>query len=446
MQPATMQIHHQVRKSRQAYSVAFVLVRGMPSASVRAQNLAVVQVGGRQWWVPAKQSTPSESQSGFIVILFAPLHTLQLFCSHWRVVCPAVIGSPFGATSPVSTDPSTGKQYGHTFPQITPADQARVHAMLLEQVLQLPYVHAVVGASMGGMQALHFACLFPLAAKRLVCIAATPRTSPTTVAMRHAQRTAIMLDPEYQDGRYWDVAAGGNGSGPISGLRVARQMGMMAYRSREEFDARFDWAVTGKPSLPHAAFEVESYLTYQGKKFAGQFDANCYLLLSRCMDLMDIAQSLPKAVVGGSCRTETRRTPAAAESTAQRYHEASAVSSSAPPLIMTGGRYSLSDRPAHYSYQEAAARIRADCLLIGIQQDTLCPQAELRKLQEVALSSAPAGSSKHMHFHSISSVFGHDSFLHDFLVLGGLTKAHLTRGLEQQLAAEEAHTTGLSAP
>lgn len=362
-------------------------------------------------------------------------------CSHWRVVCPAVLGSPYGATSPASIDPATGQQYGSSFPQITPLDQARMHALLLQHVLKLPSVHAVVGASMGGMQALHFAALFPQAAKRVVCIAATPRTSPMTVAMRHAQRTAIMLDPEFRGGRYWDVTSGGDGSGPIAGLRIARQMGMMAYRSREEFDARFSWAVTGKPSLPHAAFEVESYLTYQGKKFAGQFDANCYLLLSRCMDLMNIAQTLPRTVAGPQSH------------------------SAAPPGVSSGGgvqpindtpavagdsvleaNYSLQSRPARCSYEEAVGRVKADSLLIGVRQDALCPQDELKRMAEVANAYAAPGAQPHVHFHSINSVFGHDSFLHDFGVLGGLIKSHLTAGLEAQLAAEEAHTTGLSAP
>ena len=309
-----------------------------------------------------------------------------------------MLGSPLGSTSAASGNPLTGQRYGLSFPQVTPADQAVVHYQLMQR-LGISHVHAVVGASMGGMQALQFARLFPDAVRRLVAVATTARTSPMSVAIRHAQRSAIMADPAFKGGRYWDpTTPGGATPGPLAGLGVARQIGMMAYRSREEFDARFNWDVTGAPNMPHNAFEVESYLSYQGRKFAPQFDANCYLQLSRAMDLQNIAAGHP-AVPGSD--------------------------------------------PGPEGFAGAALRMQCAGLLVGVRQDALIPEGELALLADVF---AQAGRGDAMRFVSLGSRYGHDSFLHEYDALGALVQEHLTAGLDRQLLEEARHTTGLSAP
>jgi homoserine O-acetyltransferase len=180
----------------------------------------------------------------------------------WRVICLSVLGSHFGPTNPASPRPGAApaRSWRADFPQLTPTDLARCHRLALEAlgVLDGPGgaaaaparepLHAVVGASLGGMQALQFGSLFPGDVRRLVAVACTGRTTPFTVALRRSQRRAILADPEYRDGDYADF---GSGRGPVEGLRLARELGTILYRSREEFDARFDWS----PSSASAAKE-----------------------------------------------------------------------------------------------------------------------------------------------------------------------------------------------
>lgn len=200
---------------------------------------------------------------------------LDKFC----VVCPCPIGSPFGSVSPATINQRTGKRWGPEFPQVTPADMANVHAMLLDH-LGINQVHAVVGGSMGGMQALQFAVRFPGRFLRCAAVASTGQTSPSTVALRTVQRSAIALDPAFKEGWYADDEL------PIRGMGVARKIGTINYRSRTEFDSRFEWQYDD--SL--GSFDVERYLEHQAVKFTKPscYDPNCYLALSKGMDLMDL--------------------------------------------------------------------------------------------------------------------------------------------------------------
>jgi homoserine acetyltransferase len=257
--------------------------------SVRAHNLASIPVSFVLWLSGAL----SFNGVCFFPVLLDCKVVVTLACAHVSVyvhvrVC-SPLGGPFGSSSPLTLDPRTGRRYKSSFPQITPADQARVQAALLDE-LGIDRVHAVVGGSMGGMQALCFAALYPSRWNRLVSLCSTGRTSPSTVAIRSVQRAIVEMDPAWNQGNYAD------GAGPLAGMGVARALGTTYYRSRPEFDARFDW----QPRYPGSAsvtltnpirFAVEGYLGHAARTFPLQYDANCWLLLSRCMDLMDMGRS-----------------------------------------------------------------------------------------------------------------------------------------------------------
>ncbi|ETL97521.1 homoserine O-acetyltransferase [Phytophthora nicotianae CJ01A1] len=261
--------------------------------------------------------------------------------SYFRVICPSVLGSPFGATSPLTINPLTGEKYKASFPQLTPADMARCHAKILDD-LGIDSVHTVIGASMGGIQALEFAAQFPDRLDRLVGLACTHQTTPGTVAFRRVQRRAILADPQYKDGHYTPGV-------PLEGMKVARELGMTCYRSREEFDARFDWNPTGPMHFKTTTFEVESYMDYQANKFARLYDPNCYLLLSKAMDLTNL------------------------------------------------GRNAL-------NLAEGTSRISADTLIIGIKQDLLIPIQEQRNLVNILQSYG-----HNAQLVEVDSKFGHDA-------------------------------------
>eukprot|EP00656_Telonema_subtile_P031135 TRINITY_DN34118_c0_g1_i2.p1 TRINITY_DN34118_c0_g1~~TRINITY_DN34118_c0_g1_i2.p1 ORF type:complete len:338 (-),score=39.55 TRINITY_DN34118_c0_g1_i2:232-1245(-) len=199
----------------------------------------------------------------------------------YHVIVPSPLGSPHGSTCPLETRPGgNGEHWGPDFPAISPADMADAHALLLDY-LGIDALHAVVGGSMGGMQAMQFALRHPDRVDRCVAIASTGHTSPATVALRSVQRSAIRMDPAFRDGWYDPTRVS---EWPVAGMSLARRFGTIAYRSRSEFDARFDWATPEDEQS-----DVERYLSHQASKFRGSYDPNCYLLLSEAMDKMDLS-------------------------------------------------------------------------------------------------------------------------------------------------------------
>lgn len=210
-----------------------------------------------------------------------PLDTNRFF-----VICMNSLGSCFGSTGPASIDPATGKHYRLTFPVLTLEDIANAAAQVLT-ALNIDQLHTAIGASMGGMTALAFTLLHPNRANGLISISSAARSEPFAIALRSLQREMIRSDAAWQNGNYAFDA------GPAMGMRLARKLGMITYRSALEWSERFgreratDDTHQGDPF--GIDFEVESYLEAHANKFIGSFDANCYLYLSRAMDLFDAA-------------------------------------------------------------------------------------------------------------------------------------------------------------
>ena len=209
-----------------------------------------------------------------------PINTNEFF-----VICINSLGSCFGSTSPISINPETDEPYRLSFPVLSVEDIANAANELLK-VLDISVLHAVIGPSMGGMSALSFCQLHPGKTKRLISISSAARSSPFSIALRSLQREIIRNDPSWENGAY-DL----NGNGPISGMRLARKLGMITYRSAKEWSARFGRERAMEKDLKSGAFgvdfEIESYLESHANKFIGAFDPNCYLYLSRAMDLFD---------------------------------------------------------------------------------------------------------------------------------------------------------------
>ena len=210
-----------------------------------------------------------------------PIDTNRYF-----VVCINSLGSCFGSTGPASENPDTGEIYKLNFPVLSLEDIARA-GQAVTAWLGIKRLHAVVGSSMGGMTALAFTLLFPGQAENLVAISSAARSSPFSIALRSLQRELIRKDPAWRDGQYTKDAL------PEGGMRLARKLGMITYRSAEEWAGRFgreratDEITSGKTGPFGIDFEIESYLQSHANKFVGSFDANCYLYLSRAMDLFD---------------------------------------------------------------------------------------------------------------------------------------------------------------
>jgi homoserine O-acetyltransferase/O-succinyltransferase len=210
----------------------------------------------------------------------------------WFVVCANVLGGCQGTTGPASPHPDDGRPYGSRFPVITIRDMVRAHAKLADH-LGVRVWHSVLGGSMGGMQVLEWAVMYPDRVRSIVPIATCAQSTAQQIAWGSIGRRAIRLDPRWRGGDYYDAPAG---EGPHEGLEVARMVAQVTFRSDNVFTDRFgrefaDPAPTAGGFELWQRFEVESYLDYHGDKLVRRFDANSYLLIGKAMDLHDVGRN-----------------------------------------------------------------------------------------------------------------------------------------------------------
>jgi homoserine O-acetyltransferase len=221
----------------------------------------------------------------------------------WFVVCANVLGSCLGSTGPASIDPATGTPFAMRFPVITIRDMARAQTMLIDH-LGIDRLFAVVGGSMGGMQALEWAATWPERVKWVVAIATAARHSAQNIAFHEVGRQAIMADPKWQDGDYY-----ASHQAPAAGLAVARMAAHITYLSEAGLTEKFGRRLQAREAKSFgfdADFQVESYLRHQGLSFTDRFDANSYLYITRAMDYFDLAEEHGGFLVNAFARSQAR--------------------------------------------------------------------------------------------------------------------------------------------
>ncbi len=196
------------------------------------------------------------------------------------------LGSCFGSTGPMHTNPATGKPYGASFPVVTVEDWVSAQARLAD-ALGIRQFAAVMGGSLGGMQALAWSMMFPDRLRHCIVVASTPKLSAQNIAFNDVARQAILTDPDYHGGDFYAY-----GVVPKNGLRVARMVGHITYLSDDDMAEKFGRELrSGAYQFGYGIdFEIESYLRYQGDKFSTYFDANTYLLITKALDYFDPAK------------------------------------------------------------------------------------------------------------------------------------------------------------
>jgi homoserine O-acetyltransferase len=278
----------------------------------------------------------------------------------WFVVCSNVLGGCQGSTGPASPHPDDGRPYGSRFPVITIRDMVRAQARLADH-LGVRTWHAVIGGSMGGMQALEWAVMYPDRVGALLPIATCMQATAQQIAWGAIGRRAIALDPHWRGGDYYDETSG---DGPHEGLAIARMVAQVTFRSDNVFTDRFGRDLADRARLGDTfglwqQFEVERYLEHHGAKLSHRFDANSYLLIGKAMDLHDVAR----------------------------------------------GRGSVAG---------AMARVTARSLVVGISSDLLYPSYQQRQIDEMLRSEGVASE-----YVEIDSPHGHDAFLINLDQLAG---------------------------
>jgi homoserine O-acetyltransferase len=219
-----------------------------------------------------------------------PLDTSKFF-----VIGVNNLGSCFGSTGPMHTNPDNGQVYGADFPVVTVEDWVNAQARLLD-ALGIQTLAAVMGGSLGGMQALSWALQYPSRVRHAVVIASAPNLTAENIAFNEVARRAIQTDPDFHGGHFYQ-----HGTVPKRGLRIARMIGHITYLSDDVMNEKFGRQLIAASkdgvqrdylfSTLEAEFQIESYLRYQGDKFAEYFDANTYLLITRALDYFDPARS-----------------------------------------------------------------------------------------------------------------------------------------------------------
>jgi homoserine O-acetyltransferase len=301
---------------------------------------------------PASKQHPTE---GWWKELIGP--GLAIDTDKFFVVAPNILGGCQGSTGPASLD-HRGREYAALFPYLTIRDQvAAQHAFARE--IGIHQWHAVVGGSMGGMHALEWAITHPDEVARVAIIAAPAISSADQIASNSVQVEAIMTDPAFKDGNYYDAKAG---FGPHRGLALARRMALLNYRSSGELNQRFErtWQSGVSPLGGGGRFAVESYLDFHGNKFTRRFDANSYITLVEAMNSHDVGR----------------------------------------------------DRG---SVEEALASIKATSLVIGIDSDRLFPIQDQQRIADHI-----GGKLMGEKLHIIESQYGHDGFLIEREMVGPL--------------------------
>lgn len=280
------------------------------------------------------------------------------------VICPNNLGSCYGTTGPSSVNPLTGKQYATTFPLTSIDDMVQANFLLLDE-LGIDKLHACVGSSLGGMLSLMAAAEFPERVGRIISISSCAQSHPSSIAMRYLQRKTIMSDPNWNKGHYYD------GPYPKMGMKLAREIATMTYRSGPEWDQRFsrERIDPGSPNTLCPTFTIESYLEYQGESFSTKYDPNSLLYISKAMDLFDMGEG-------------------------------------------------------YSSLQEGLSRVKCPIMVIGVQTDILFPIWQQRTLAELLQKSGNLGVT----FYELNSLYGHDTFLLDINGVGAAVKGYLEIG------------------
>jgi len=211
-----------------------------------------------------------------------PLDTRKFF-----VVGVNNVGGCFGSTGPMSDNPATGKPWGADFPVVTVEDWVAAQARLADR-LGIESWAAVIGGSLGGMQAMQWALEFPERIRHALVIASAPKLTAQNIAFNEVARQAILTDPDFHGGHYYE-----HGVVPARGLRLARMLGHITYLSDDQMAEKFGRRLRQEDLQfsYEVDFEIESYLRYQGDKFAGFFDANTYLITTKALDYFDPARN-----------------------------------------------------------------------------------------------------------------------------------------------------------
>ncbi|CAG8597584.1 7314_t:CDS:2 [Racocetra persica] len=335
---------------------------------------------------------------------------LSIDTNKFFVICTNVIGGCYGSTGPSSIDPSDGERYATRFPIITIFDMVRAQFLLLDH-LGINKLHATVGSSM-------------------VSISGCARSHPYSIAIRHTQRQVLMSDPNWNKGFYYKSIP------PHIGMKLAREIATISYRSGPEWEQRFGRKREREDQPPALCpdFLIETYLDYQGERFCLQYDPNSLLYISKAMDLFDMSSSSLEAL------NRQREINIEKIQTHGFIPESScyanANTSQEIPVPQPASSSTSSSKKKHISslsltnsdnlddLVQGLSKIQIPTLVLGVQSDILFAHWQQREIADCLRR----GGNKDVTYYELDSMYGHDTFLIDLTNVGGAIKGHLELG------------------
>lgn len=360
-------------------------------------------------------STPENPAPGWWEKFIGPGAPLDT--DKYHVICTNVIGGCYGSTGPGSVDPANGERYATRFPILTMEDMVRGQFRLLDH-LGIDKLYASVGSSMGGMQSLAAVTMHPERVSRVVSISGCARSHPYSVAMRHTQRQVLMMDPNWNRGFYYGKVP------PHAGMKLAREIATVTYRSGPEWEQRFGRR-RADPSKPPALcpdFLIETYLDHAGEKWCLTYDPNSLLYVSKAMDIFDLGRTnqdatrlrrlekekdmqagIVAAGVDGAACSLTLPDKPYEETGVEKEGDVDAAVKAGPPQDLVKGLAAAANTPA---------------LVMGVASDILFPAWQQREIAD-SLRMAGNNNVTHVELGEDMSLFGHDTFLLDLEHIGG---------------------------
>ena len=348
----------------------------------------------------------------------APIDTDKYF-----VICTNVIGGCYGSTGPGSIDPADGQNYATRFPILTMEDMVHAQFRLLN-AFGIDKLYASVGSSMGGMQSLAAGVLYPARIDKIVSVSGCARSHPYSIAMRHTQRQVLMMDPNWNRGFYY------NGIPPHAGMKLAREIATVTYRSGPEWEQRFGRR-RADPSRPPALcpdFLIETYLDHAGEKFCLEYDANSLLYVSKAMDLFDLGREHQDETARrrqlNAIKLSDRPNLQAGQSCSLTLPERPYEEQDIPSTALTEPVSGTSNKPPEDLVAGLAPLRNHPTLVMGVASDGLFPAWQQREIADT-LRAAGNESVTHVELGEDISLFGHDTFLLDLEHIGGNIRAFL---------------------
>ncbi|KAI0599468.1 homoserine O-acetyltransferase [Biscogniauxia sp. FL1348] len=365
-------------------------------------------------------STESNPQPGWWEKFIGPGACIDT--NKYFVICTNVIGGCFGSTGPSSIDPADGQKYATRFPILTMEDMVRAQFRLLDH-LGIDKLYASVGSSMGGMQSLAAGVLFPSRVGRIVSISGCARSHPYSIAMRHTQRQVLMMDPNWNRGFYYGKVP------PHAGMKLAREIATVTYRSGPEWEMRFGRrrADPTKPPALCPDFLIETYLDHAGEKFCLTYDPNSLLYVSKAMDLFDLGRENQR--LAAQRRTDQEKLiqsgsrPQLSDPSCSLTLPASPYAEQPQSEAESGLNEAISPipldvRPPEDLIAGLSALRDIPTLVMGVASDILFPAWQQREVAN-ALRLAGNRNVSHVELSEEQSMFGHDTFLLDLKNVGG---------------------------